>query len=89
MLKTLDVKGGYTILWMKEVLLSGVLLLEDKKCCKHSKNYAPCHLPIEDTVHPKLAVVERIFHVLCVGRRKEQLPLSYVTSVNVVGTWHA
>ena len=57
---TLDVKAGRTILQVNEVLLSGLLLLEGKdgqECHEHSKNYAPCHLSIEGTIHPKLAVV--------------------------------
>jgi hypothetical protein len=57
---TLDVKAGRTILRVKEVLPSGLLLLEGKdgrKYCKHSKNYAPCHLPIEGTVHLEPVVV--------------------------------
>ena len=57
---TLDVRAERTILRMNEVLPSGLLLLEgkdDRECRKHSKNCAPCHLPIEGTVHPELAVV--------------------------------
>ena len=43
---TLDVRVGRIILRMKEVLPSGLLLLEDKdgrECCKHSKNCDLCH----------------------------------------------
>ena len=57
---TLDVRAGYTILRVKEVLPSGLMLLEGKdgkECREHSKNCAPCHLSIEGTVHPELAVV--------------------------------
>ena len=57
---TLDVRALRSIFWVKEVLTSGLLLLEGKdgrECREHSKNYAPCHLPIEGTVHPELAVV--------------------------------
>ena len=89
---TLDVRAGRTIVRMKEVLPSGLWLLEGKdgrKCLEHSKNYAPCHLPIEGTVHPELASCQRILHVLCVERRNERLLCSCVISVNAVGTWHA
>ena len=58
---TLDVKARRTILRMKEVLPSGMLLLESnngRKYRKHSKNCAPCHLPIEGIVHHKLVVVQ-------------------------------
>jgi hypothetical protein len=57
---TMDVKAGCIILRMKEMLQSDLLILEGKdgrECCEHSKNYTPCHLPIEDTGHPELAVV--------------------------------
>ena len=57
---TLDVRAGRTILRVKEVLPSRLLLLEDtdgKDYREHSKNYAPCHLSIEDTIHSKLAVM--------------------------------
>ena len=42
------------------MLPSGLLLLEGKvgrECREHSKNYASCHLPIEDTIHLEVAVV--------------------------------
>ena len=57
---TLDVKVVHTILRVKEVLSSGLLLLEgndDKECREHSKNYASCHLPIEGIVYLELAIV--------------------------------
>ena len=57
---TLDVKAGRTILRVKEILPSGVLLLEGKdgqECRDHTKNCAPCHLPIEGIFSPELAVV--------------------------------
>ena len=53
-------KAGRTILRVKDVLPSGILLLERKggrECREHSKNCAPCHLPIHGFVHPKLAIV--------------------------------
>jgi hypothetical protein len=53
---TLDVIAGQIILRVREVLGSGVLLLEgrDSKLWKdHTRNCAPCHLPhIDGTVHP-------------------------------------
>jgi hypothetical protein len=65
--------GGRTILCVKEVLPSGLLLLEGKdgrKCREHSKNCAPCHLPIEGTVHPELAVVPEGLSYLMCGEKK-------------------
>jgi hypothetical protein len=70
---TLDVRAGRTILWVKEVLPSGLLLLEgknDRERSKHSKNYAPCHLPIEGTVHPELAVVPKGLSCFMCGEKK-------------------
>jgi hypothetical protein len=53
---TLDVTARRIILRVREVLGSGVLLLEgrDGKFWKdHTRNCAPCHLPhIDGTVHP-------------------------------------
>jgi hypothetical protein len=53
---TLDVIAGQIILQVREILGSGVLLLEgrDSKFWKdHTCNCAPCHLPhIDGTVHP-------------------------------------
>ena len=57
---TLDVRAGRTILRVKDVLPSGILLLEGKDgrgCREHSKNCAPYHLPIDGSVHPELAIV--------------------------------
>jgi len=54
------VKAGHTIIYMKDVLPSGILLLEGKdgrKCQEHSKNCVPCYLPIEGSVHPELAIL--------------------------------
>ena len=59
---TLGVRAGCTIFRMKEVLLSGLLLLEDRngrECHEHFQNYVPYHLPIEDTVHHELVVVPK------------------------------
>jgi hypothetical protein len=58
---------------VKEVLPSGLLLLEGKdgrECCKHSKNCAPCHLPIEGTVHPNLVVIPKGFPCFVCGEKK-------------------
>ena len=57
---TLDDRAWRTILMVKEVLPSGLLLLEGKdgrECREHSKNCAPYHLSIEDTIYHKRAVV--------------------------------
>ena len=70
---TLDVRAGRTILRVKEVLPSGLLLLEGKdgrECREHSKNCAPCHLSIEGTVHPELAVVLEGLPCFVCGEKK-------------------
>ena len=70
---TLDVRAGRTILQVKEVLPSGLLLLKDKdgrECREHSNNCAPCHLPIEGTVHPELAVVPEGLPCFVYGEKK-------------------
>ena len=57
---TLDVKAGRTILRVREVLPSGILLLVGKDGQEYRdnvKNCAPCHLPIEGTIQPELAIV--------------------------------
>jgi hypothetical protein len=58
---TLDVIAGRTILKVREVLPSGVLMLEgpDGMVWKdHVRNCAPYHLPnMDDTVDPSLAIV--------------------------------
>jgi hypothetical protein len=58
---TLDVTAGCIILRVREVLASGVLMLED---CDgvvwkdHVCNCAPCHLPnVDGTVDPSLAMI--------------------------------
>ena len=63
----------HTILRVKEVLPSGVLLLEGRngrKYREHSKNYAPCHLPIESIVHFELAIVPEDFPCFVCGKKK-------------------
>ena len=70
---TLDVRAGRTVLWVKEVLPSGLLLLEGndgRESCEHSKNCVPCHLSIEGTVHPKLVVVLEDLPCLVYGEKK-------------------
>ena len=53
-LRHLNVKAGRIILWMKDVLPSGVLLLEDMN---GRENCAPCHLSIEGTIHLEKIIV--------------------------------
>ena len=70
---TLDIKAGRIILRLKEVLPSGLLLLESKdgwKCCEHSKNCASCHLPIEGTIYPELAVMPEGLSCFVWGEKK-------------------
>jgi hypothetical protein len=58
---------------MKEVLPSGMLLLEGKdgkKCCEHSKNYALCNLPIEGLIHLELPVVPKGFSCFVCEEKK-------------------
>ena len=57
---TLDVRAVYTILRVKEVLPSGLLLLggkDGKECRERSKNCTPCHLSIEGIVHHEPTIV--------------------------------
>ena len=64
---------GRTILRVKEVLPSVLLLLEgkdSKKCREHSKTCAPCHLPIKSTVHLELAVMLEGFPCFFGGEKK-------------------
>jgi hypothetical protein len=70
---TLDVKAGHTILRVKEVLPSDLLLLKGKdgrECHKHSRNCAPCHLSIEGTVHPELVVVPKDLPYFVCGKKR-------------------
>ena len=70
---TLDVKAGRTILRVKDVLPSGILLLEGKdgrECREHSKNCAPCHLPIDGSIHPELAIVPEGLPCFVCGEKK-------------------
>lgn len=59
MTTTLDIKTRCSILYIKDVLSSSILLLEDKdekRHWKYSKNYGPYRLPIDDSIHPNLVV---------------------------------
>ena len=70
---TLDVRAGCTILRVKGLLPSGLLLLEGKdgrECREHSKNYAPCHLPIEGLIHHELVVVPEGLPCFVNGKKK-------------------
>ena len=70
---TLDVKAGRTILRVKDILPSGVLLLERKdgqECRDNTKNYGPCHLPIEGTVYLELAVVPPGYKCVVCGEKE-------------------
>ena len=69
----MDIKAGRTILRLKEVLSSGLLLLEDNdgsECLEHSKSCIPCHLPIEGTSFSDLAVVLEGFPCFVCGKKK-------------------
>ena len=70
---TLDMKAGRTILRVKDILPSGVLLLEGKdgqECRDNTKNCAPCPLPIEGTIYPELAVVPANYRCVVCGEKK-------------------
>jgi hypothetical protein len=60
-LTTLDVTAGHTILRVREVLASGVFMLEGRDGVvwkDHVRNCAPCHLPnVDGRVDPSLAVI--------------------------------
>ena len=69
----MDIRAGRTILCVKDVLPSGILLLEGKdgrKWREHSKNRAPCHLPINDSVHLEVAVVPQGLPYFVSGKKK-------------------
>ena len=69
----LDVRAGRTILRVKEVLLSGLLLLEGKggrEYHEHSQNCAPYHLPIEGTVYLIPVVVQEGLPCFVCGEKK-------------------
>jgi hypothetical protein len=57
--RTLDVLVGRSILRVKAILSNRVFFLEGKDGQKYrdnTKNYAPCQLPIEGDVYPKLTI---------------------------------
>jgi hypothetical protein len=88
---TLDVTAGRIILLVREVLGSGVLLLEgrDGKFWKdHTRNCAPCHLPhIDGTVHPSTSHISvRLKCRLC-GIQSGRLPWLFVMFVLQGGIW--
>ena len=70
---TLDIQADRTILHVQEILPSGVLLLKDKdgqECRDNTKNCAPCHLPIERSIHSVMAVVPLGFRCFFCGKTK-------------------
>ena len=70
---TLDIRAWRTIIRVKEVLPSGLLLLEGndgKECREHSKNCASCHLLTEGTVHHGLDVVPEGLPCFVCGEKK-------------------
>ena len=70
---TSNVKAGRIIFRVKEVLPSGVLLVEDKdgkEDCKKTKKIVPCHLSIKGTVHSVLAVMLEVLPCFTCGEKK-------------------
>jgi hypothetical protein len=70
---TLDVAASRTILRMREVLASGVLMLEGRDGVvwkDHVHNCAPCHLPnVDGRVDPNLAVIRAGLRCMLCGSR--------------------
>jgi hypothetical protein len=70
---TLDVTAGRTILQMREVLASRVLMLEGRDGVvwkDHVCNCAPCHLPnVDGIVDPSLVVVHAGLRCMLCGSR--------------------
>lgn len=69
----LDVKARCTILRVKDVLPTSILLPEDKDgwaCWEHSKNCAPSHLPTNCSMHPKLAIIPNCHLFFVCGEKK-------------------
>ena len=86
---TLDVRAGGTILRVKKMLPSGLLLLEGKdgkEYREHSKNCGPCHLSIEGTVHPELAIVPEDLPCLVYGKKKK--PATMLLCDQCQHGWH-
>ena len=87
----MDVNARRTILRVKEILPSGVLLLEGKdgqEFRDHTKNCAPCHLPIEGIISPELAVVPTDYKCVVCGEKKVQQQYCCLINVKEVGIWH-
>ena len=72
---TLDVTAGRTILRVREVLSSGVLMLEGRDGVvwkDHVRNCAPCHLPnVDGTMDPSLAVVRAGLRCMLCGSARD------------------
>jgi hypothetical protein len=70
---TLDVTAGRTILQVRKVLASGVLMLEGRNGVvwkDHVRNCAQCHLPnVDGTVDPSLAVVRAGLRCMLCGSK--------------------
>jgi hypothetical protein len=89
----LDVTVGRTILRVRKVLASGVLMLEGRDGVvwkDHVRNCAPCHLPnVDGIVDPNLAVIRADLRCMLCGLKVEQPICWCVIDVIGVGTWCA
>ncbi|CAM6086019.1 unnamed protein product [Calypogeia fissa] len=72
---TLDVTAGRTILRVREVLSSGVLMLEGRDGVvwkDHVRNCAPCHLPnVDGSMDPSLAPVSASLRCMLCGSARD------------------
>jgi hypothetical protein len=88
---TLDVTAGRVILRVREVLGSGVLLLEghDGNFWKdHTRNCAPCHLPhIDETVHPSTSHISAGLKCRLCGSPNRVAPWLFAMFVLQGGIW--
>ncbi len=70
---TLDITIGHTILRVRKVLASGVLMLEGRDGVAwkdHGCNCAPCHLPnVDGIVDPSLVVIRADLRCMLCGSR--------------------
>lgn len=82
---TSDVKARRTILPNDTLILEGE---DGQECYKYFKNYALCYLPIEVTLHPKLAVAIKIFLIWFVVKKGWQVCYCVICA-NKVGIWNA
>ena len=89
---TLDVRAGCIILRVKE----GLPMVCYYWKARMARNVANIPRIVPRVIYPlrvqfilSWPLCQKVFRVLCVERRKERLLCSCVTSVNVVGTWHA